>query len=114
MHQKADALHCPEPAGKAPDAVGGGVETATQIYDKLIADCNRLQDRAGDGNLKEALSEIMKDQLGMNSSLEVLKRLVKKHKDWVRDFENLPKDYTEFQDKAEKDTRRLPITSQRN
>lgn len=78
-------------------------KTATQIYDKLIADCNRLQDRAGDGNLKEALSEIMKDQLGMNSSLEVLKRLVKKHKDWVRDFENLPKDYTEFQDKAEKD-----------
>lgn len=76
---------------------------ATQIYDKLIEDCNQLQDRAGDGALKESLSEIMRDQLGMNNSLNVLKRLVSKHKIWVRDFPQLPKDYVEFQEKAEKD-----------
>lgn len=45
----------------------------------------------------------MKDQLGMNSSLNVLKRLAAKHKAWIQSFPNLPRDYVDFQGKAEKD-----------
>lgn len=76
---------------------------AMAVYDKLISDCNQFQNHAGDGNLKGELTEIMKDQLGMNSSLNVLKRLAAKHKAWIQSFPNLPRDYVDFQGKAEKD-----------
>lgn len=76
---------------------------AMAVYDKLISDCNQFQKHAGDGNLKGELTEIVKVQLGMNSSLNVLKRLAAKHKVWIQNFPNLPKDYVDFQGKAEKD-----------
>ncbi len=75
----------------------------TKIYDKLISDCNSFQASAGDGDLRASLGELMKDQVGMNASLEVLKRILGKHKKWVDNVENLPDAYAKFQEKAEKD-----------
>ena len=76
---------------------------ATKIYDKLIDDCNTLQERGGDGDIKSALSDILKDQIGMNASLEVLKKLLGKHGKWIEQAEGLPEEYTEFQEKGKKD-----------
>ena len=78
-----------------------------KIYDKLIDDCNTLQDRAGDGDIKGALSNILKDQIGMNASLEVLKRILSKYRKWEEAVSGLPEEYIEFQEKGQKDVEAL-------
>lgn len=80
---------------------------ATKIYDKLIDDCNKLQDRAGDGNIREALSKVLKDQIGMNTSLEILKRILNRYGKWIGNAEGLSEEYIEFQEKGKKDVEAL-------
>ena len=76
---------------------------ATKIYDKVIEDCNRFQELAGSGDIKGALSDIMKDQLGMNDSLNILKKLLNKHETTARLMAEVPAAYIEFQQKSRKD-----------
>ena len=80
---------------------------AIKIYDKLIDDCNALQDRAGDGDIKEALSNILKDQIGMNASLEALKKILDKYRKWGETVSDLSEEYNEFQEKGRKDVEAL-------
>lgn len=75
----------------------------TAVYDKLISDCNQFKNDAGGGDLKTALSTIMRDQVGMNACLDVLKALLKKYKKYAKQGYNIPKECFEFSEKAQSD-----------
>lgn len=79
----------------------------TKIYDKLIDDCNKLQDRAGDGDIKGTLTDIVKDQVGMDASLTALRRIINKYNSCLQNAENLPEEYGDFLEKGKKDIEAL-------
>lgn len=103
VHQRAMCCTIQSRLVKLQMQWGNEWKQTIKIYDKLISDCNFFQESAGAGDLRAALSEIMKDQVGMNASIEVLKRILGKHKTWGENIRNLPNVFIEFQEKAEKD-----------